>query len=605
MRKLILLLCLGGFTLSTFAQTTHTVDDDGGGDFTTITAAIAAAAADDIIDITGGADNIHIESVTDGIEVNKSLTIQGQGQSTTFVQSAASEVKDGNGERVFQVTGATTSVTFQNMTIRYGNPAQHAGGIYFNQGTATGTATLTNVTITNNYIGSGAGGGVLVSGSGLTMTMTDCIFSNNTVGGNGNGGFIHQTGASSFTMTRCVVSGNTTSGNGGGVSLNENGSTNTLISCVISGNTGGTIGFANKNGGGIFVNNGTHIFKNCTISGNTSQYTGSGIYDISGSNSISLFHCTIASNTSSSTISSGAVYITGGTFNITNCIIADNTADDDFYILSTSVGNSSDADHSWVENCNSGIGGSCPSFVSTSGTLGSETSCNNANLKFLDPTGTPAAGIGKPNSEDGDIPTDDICGGARDASTPDAGSREIGALLPVSLVSFTVQATNKGHLLTWLTASELDNAGFEIERSRDAKEWTTLGFIEGHGTTAETHAYNFTDHQPLPGENYYRLKQVDFDEHFEYTHIVNIHNRGTNTSLSNVRVFPNPVQETLTIVEGEGQAILYNTLGQAVRQFTINNEQFSVGISDLVNGQYILYIQKANGTTVRQQFVKE
>ena len=66
-------------------------------------------------------------------------------------------------------------------------------------------------------------------------------------------------------------------------------------------------------------------------------------------------------------------------------------------------------------------------------------------------------------------------------------------------------------LLTWQTASELNNAGFEVERSADAKQWEVLGFVNGHGTTMEANDYKYLDAQPMRGMNYYRLSQTDFD----------------------------------------------------------------------------------------------
>ncbi|MEL6941221.1 MAG: hypothetical protein AAFO82_01010, partial [Bacteroidota bacterium] len=60
-----------------------------------------------------------------------------------------------------------------------------------------------------------------------------------------------------------------------------------------------------------------------------------------------------------------------------------------------------------------------------------------------------------------------------------------GQVLPVELTSFSVHAESKQVRLKWETSSELNNAGFEIERSENAKEFKQIGFVEGNGTTLE------------------------------------------------------------------------------------------------------------------------
>ncbi|MCP3932047.1 MAG: hypothetical protein GY705_23490, partial [Bacteroidetes bacterium] len=119
--------------------------------------------------------------------------------------------------------------------------------------------------------------------------------------------------------------------------------------------------------------------------------------------------------------------------------------------------------------------------------------------------------------------------------------------LPVELLSFS--ATRLGErksLLKWITASEVNNRGYFIERSTDIRNWIELGFVEGKGTTTVLSDYNFTDHYPQKGLNYYRLKQVDFDDSFEYSDIKVVEISGSAKKLS---VFPNPTTGTLNFSE--------------------------------------------------------
>jgi hypothetical protein len=175
--------------------------------------------------------------------------------------------------------------------------------------------------------------------------------------------------------------------------------------------------------------------------------------------------------------------------------------------------------------------------------------------------------------------------------------------VPVELVFFQGKASQEGNLLTWQTASEVNNEGFYIERSPNAKDWKAIGFVKGNGTTVETQDYSFLDDASVSGIQYYRLKQVDFDGQFEYSDIIVIHNelRIKNDELI---MFPNPVQENLTIINGQGAATLYNSLGQVVQQFQIANEQFHMEVSALPQGIYTLQVRRGAGTVVVRQVVK-
>ena len=183
--------------------------------------------------------------------------------------------------------------------------------------------------------------------------------------------------------------------------------------------------------------------------------------------------------------------------------------------------------------------------------------------------------------------------------------------LPVSLTYFQGRAIAEGSVLTWQTASESNNRGFEIERSTDGEKWEYLGFVEGHGTTGEAHPdsyrdYQFTDQQPNDGINYYRLKQIDFDGAFEYSNILSIEYQISNSDSyrNKLRIFPNPATDQLNILNVEGEATIFNILGQPLKQFSIVGLQFSMNISDLSKGQYILHIQPKNEKIIIKRFVK-
>lgn len=187
------------------------------------------------------------------------------------------------------------------------------------------------------------------------------------------------------------------------------------------------------------------------------------------------------------------------------------------------------------------------------------------------------------------------------------------SVLPVELMSFMAKAIdNNAVQLDWVTASEENNLGFEIERSvngvdfvsnKNAVSWEKIGFTEGNGTTLEASNYNFIDESPNEGTSYYRLKQFDFDGQFEYSKVVEVELGINNEEL---QVYPNPVQDKLMMTNTENveSIVIHNLLGQPIRQFAFDNELFSIDVSELPKGQYILSVQKTNGIIVTKRFMK-
>lgn len=83
--------------------------------------------------------------------------------------------------------------------------------------------------------------------------------------------------------------------------------------------------------------------------------------------------------------------------------------------------------------------------------------------------------------------------------------------LPVELLHFKSQCENSKTKLSWATASEKNNAGFEIQKSVSGDNFETIGFIKGTGTTSQLSEYTFTDNSPSDKSQFYRLRQCDFN----------------------------------------------------------------------------------------------
>lgn len=94
--------------------------------------------------------------------------------------------------------------------------------------------------------------------------------------------------------------------------------------------------------------------------------------------------------------------------------------------------------------------------------------------------------------------------------------------MPVELTSFSVEIIENSVTLTWMTESETNNFGFEIERSLDGKLFAKIGFVQGQGTTTVPQQYVFQDKNIQHGTLYYRLKQIDTNGAFEYSNILTV-----------------------------------------------------------------------------------
>jgi hypothetical protein len=153
-------------------------------------------------------------------------------------------------------------------------------------------------------------------------------------------------------------------------------------------------------------------------------------------------------------------------------------------------------------------------------------------------------------------------------------------IVPVELLSFSASLAANVVTLSWSTATELNNNGFEIERSSDKTNWRTIGFREGKGTTSEPEQYSYSDilTDVVSSKLYYRLKQVDFNGSFKYLDIVEVEIAPSEFSIS--QNYPNPFNPTTTIKYQVPELSiitlkLYDVLGNEI--VTLINEEKQAG----------------------------
>ncbi|WP_153042316.1 IPT/TIG domain-containing protein, partial [Rufibacter roseus] len=193
---------------------------------------------------------------------------------------------------------------------------------------------------------------------------------------------------------------------------------------------------------------------------------------------------------------------------------------------------------------------------------------------------------------------------------------EVGTL-PVELVNFTAVSSPKGVVLNWQTASERDNAYFEVQSTTDLKagQFKTLGQVTSKVTNSSVATvYEFEDSSPAGGQTYYRLKQVDLNGSHEYSKVITVTTKEVVKGSQFVRAYPNPFNQQIQLeVDAVSSGILtvklHNITGNKAFENTISVESgratVEIEISQTIpSGVYILTTE-LNGEVVTQRFLKQ
>lgn len=153
--------------------------------------------------------------------------------------------------------------------------------------------------------------------------------------------------------------------------------------------------------------------------------------------------------------------------------------------------------------------------------------------------------------------------------------------VPVELISFAGTAIGSEVHLSWQTATETNNQGFEIQRGKDNFKFETIGFVEGAGTVTDVQIYSYVD-KNISGQQFYRLKQVDFDGSFDYSNVIEVTTIPLEYSIS--QNYPNPFNPSTTVsfaipIDGQVSIKVYDILGNEAA--TITNDIYSAGKHDV------------------------
>ncbi len=160
--------------------------------------------------------------------------------------------------------------------------------------------------------------------------------------------------------------------------------------------------------------------------------------------------------------------------------------------------------------------------------------------------------------------------------------------LPVTWLSFTAAKQFNTVQLNWATASETNTRDFVVEYSNNAQQWTSLFTIPAAGNSTTTRNYSYVHQNPLKGNsyNYYRILQRDLDDKFSYSKIVSII---FNEPGADLQVYPNPVQDQLTIFLAETQLVrLVNAAGATVWKGQLPAGRNKIPVHTYSKGVYVL-----------------
>lgn len=197
---------------------------------------------------------------------------------------------------------------------------------------------------------------------------------------------------------------------------------------------------------------------------------------------------------------------------------------------------------------------------------------------------------------------------AGDASAP----------LPVQLSSFSASRIQNAVHVTWSTISELNNYGFEVQRSASSNTgFSSISqLIAGNGTTNQRHAYSYVDQSPLAGTSYYRLKQIDLDGSVQYTEPVSVESP-TSVTETAPKVFalhqnyPNPFNPSTMIKFSVDQAAsttlrVFNMLGQEILTLFNGHAEpgkfyaINLNASQLPSGLYFYRLESAGKRSTKK-----
>ncbi|MBL7857286.1 MAG: hypothetical protein JNM57_06325 [Cyclobacteriaceae bacterium] len=180
-------------------------------------------------------------------------------------------------------------------------------------------------------------------------------------------------------------------------------------------------------------------------------------------------------------------------------------------------------------------------------------------------------------------------------------STDVGSPLPVTWVSFEGKRESNTIVLSWVTAQEINNDYFEVEKSIDGQTFYTIGTQPGSGNTSVSKRYTFVDAEVSPFyKYYYRIRQVDFNGDSDYSNVIML--QAVGEASQRWVVFPNPVKDKFTmmatdpIIDGSVNVVIFSPNGMTIFQGSGKLEDLSAQIEKTLHessaGIYLIQINE-------------
>lgn len=168
---------------------------------------------------------------------------------------------------------------------------------------------------------------------------------------------------------------------------------------------------------------------------------------------------------------------------------------------------------------------------------------------------------------------------------------------PVTWTGVSAEATASGQVtVRWTTASERNSSHFDVQRSRDARSFESLGTVRAAGLSQTRTDYSFVDTTPYDGVSYYRLKQVDFDGKTDYSRVVSVDAAG------DYAVSPNPVASRIVVRGRHVSGLrLFDLQGRQIGR----SDEASLDARTLAPGTYLVEILRTDGMSLRRLIIKQ
>ena len=188
--------------------------------------------------------------------------------------------------------------------------------------------------------------------------------------------------------------------------------------------------------------------------------------------------------------------------------------------------------------------------------------------------------------------------------------------LPVGLLSFSGYRDGSRNQLRWTTTTEVNNKGFDVERSLDGVNYTSIGFVNSlaaNGNSSVKLDYAFTDNNVTGSRQYYRLRQVDFDNRSKLSNIVLLKSDKPNV-ITLDGMFPNPAATVVNLmlsspVKDKVQMVVTDMNGRITMLRQLNVEMgsntLSVNVGALAGGTYLVKMISSNGEVSTGKLVKQ